>query len=143
MSKSKPEISEEVKNFYDEVEYLLKKVGDYTRAIKFQANLNDPETNWKPAIQDAFIKYYDGSYTNLERSIRSKRKRCLEAIELINMYCRDAGVMPVKKPAKLIELLQGDKRRKFWRKAIKRHRANGVIVSLQEIEWEYRSSPRF
>ena len=139
MSKSKPEISEEVNEYYDEIEYLLKEVGAYVRAVKFQANLNDPETNWKPAIQETFTKYYEGSYSKLESSIRLKRKRCFEAIDLINIYCRTAGVMQVRKPEKLFELLQGNKRRKFWRKAINMHRRQNEIVSLQQIEREYRS----
>lgn len=135
----KAEISEEVNDFYDEDAYLLKEVGNYMRAAKFQENINNPEVSWKPEVQKTFIEYYGGSYDNLEKSVRRKKKNCFEAIDLINSYCRNAGVMYVRKPAKLFELLQGAKRRKFWRKAIERHRRQNEIVSLQDLEREYRN----
>lgn len=134
----KVEVSEEVNDFYDEVAYLLKEVGNYVRSVKFRENVNDPEVSWKPEVQETFAKYYDGSYSKLENSIRRKRTNCFEAIDLINAYCRDAGVPCVRKPAKLFELLQGAKRRKFWRKAIERYRRQNEIVPLQEIERRYR-----
>jgi len=144
MAARQKEISEEVNDFYDEIAYLLKEVGDYVRAVKFQANVkNNPEVSWKPEVQKVYAKYYDGSYAKLESSIRRKKKNCLDAIDLINAYCRDAGVMCVRKPTKLFELLQGGKRRKFWRSAAEKHRRQNEIVSLQSLEREYRNRNPF
>lgn len=137
MAKSKKEISWATMKYYEDVEKLLKKVGKYSNAKKLEHNLNDPQEAFK--VRHVLNEYYDGDMNKLTSYIRRLRQDILDMIDEIGQRCLVAEVTPVRKPRKLLELLESKKRRDEWRKYMRRHLRQDEIVSLQDLEREYRS----
>ena len=123
--------------FYEEVEKLLRASGKYVNAVNLECNLSDPQEAFK--VRHVLNKYYEGDMNKLNSYIRRRRQELLDIIDEINQRCLTAGVMTVRKPQKLIELLKSSKRRNAWRKYMRRHLRQDEIVSLQDLEREYRN----
>ena len=112
-------------------------VGKYLSADKLRVNLEDESTAWK--VNGVYHRYYDGNSAKLCRAILDHKEGFKRSVRKFNRYCEAFGLTGVKDSDRLFELLQDEKRRKFYRRKIMAKLQKDEIVSLQVIEKEYRA----
>lgn len=136
MAKNEVIISPMTETYWTEAETLFKAVGSLAGALKLKKNLEDPSNAWK--VQHVFEEYYKSDMRFLTDVINFRYDICKGKIERLNLACKYVGLSGIKNPEKLIDLLLYNKRLAFYRKEMKRHLKLNEVVTLQEIEKDFR-----
>lgn len=138
MQKNSKEItaSADTRTFWECALALVNRVGELVAAEKLYINSLDPETQEK--VVDVVCEYYDGNPDKLNAAIKAKAKSYEMCVKRLNIECDINDVDKIRRPDRLLRLLKSKDRRKYYRRAFKRHLRNCEVVSLQSVEAEYQ-----
>lgn len=148
-----------VDRFYDTVELIINLCGKYASAHKLARNFNNSETAFK--VEQAFNKQWKNKSNqekrrSLNQLIKSRYNDCIKIISEYNKLADEAGLPRITKAQRLIQILSDGEKvyvtskrgntklvyqdarvREYFRKVIKKLRAESSIIGMQEIYLDF------
>lgn len=125
-----PNASRNTVQYWSRVKEVIDAAGDYSWAIKLEANLLDPSTRFK--VEQVFQKYFHSSMKELKDSIAVRHKQFFGKVVKLNIVCRQNNLTEITKPERLLNLLLDDGTRESFKGKLETKVKKDQVCSLQE-----------
>lgn len=132
--------TKQINEYWNSAEKLLTLASKYEQKVSLKENLSDESTAWR--VRGVFERYYGGSAQKLNKGIKNAKEEFEWQVMVFNINCRENGVLEVKRVEALLRLLCDMKRRDFYKKTIKQAKTDKIILSLQDVEANYKKSSK-
>ena len=132
----KKKVEQSTLKYWENVLKLIGCAGKYKAKIALRDNLRDESVSWK--VRPVLTKYHGGSMKDLDKTIRNLQHSFNELVERLNAECVRRELVPITRPAELLELLQDKERRQYYDREAKKLLSKNKVVPLQSLEDKFR-----